>query len=63
MTAREFKDRLAAGDKLAVVMHELWKLAGDRFSELEHQPAHVRFGFEMNAAAILAALASAGVKK
>lgn len=62
MTAREFKTRLAADDKLAVVMQALFELDGAKARNII-VPKCFRGRYQDRAAHILAALASAGVKK
>lgn len=63
MTAREFKDRLAAGDKLAVVMHALWETEERKGRSFNMARKESRKSYENDAAHILAALASAEVKR
>lgn len=69
MTATEFKERLANGDRLAVVMSALWKinfpeaLPDDQTVILAMCNSPRRYVYSENAAHILAALASAEAKR
>lgn len=64
MTAAEFKQRLAAGDRLAVVMNAMWEDDTRGFTaKLALQAEDIREAYASHAAAILAALASAEAKR